>query len=546
MLEKRSESTGQRMERYLDILEVSQKQAYIFSSNKLKDNILRSSQIADVTSLDYLRTISEVGQVYFEEKNYVYAGGGHTILEFSTREAAVAFNRRLTFCVHKDYPGMELFVAIRPYDFELPPGDNLMNLTKELEKRKSKRRSAFHQGSFGIERINSASLEPELWRSEEEAQQKSRISEREKELDKLLIPQGYKAVSAFEELGTSKGNSSFIAVVHIDGNGMGKRVSEFYENHKENTWQQFRKDVREFSDGIDKAFKTAFAKMNEVVAQQIERGILKDLNLDTASGYFPIRRIISSGDDICFVAEGRIGIEAAVTFLNALAEENTNGKGYTACAGVALVHQKYPFFKAYELAEMLCSNAKKFGAELGEREKMRDGGSCISAIDWHIEQGEIQDSFEEIRSSYAMLDGGRMELRPLIVKAPEQVNAAEPFRQYRTMKKLLRFIKKTGDENIRGKLKKLRDYLKQGEKAANYYIEFQKLGDIALNTYQGIFEEVSAEGIGKGQGLERKIFLKTSDGCSRSTLFDAVEIMDTYIPFEDGGDECENKNDITI
>ena len=33
------------IERYLSIIEISQKQAYIFGSNKLRDNVTRSAQI---------------------------------------------------------------------------------------------------------------------------------------------------------------------------------------------------------------------------------------------------------------------------------------------------------------------------------------------------------------------------------------------------------------------------------------------------------------------------------------------------------------------
>ena len=41
-------------ERYLTILEVSQKQAYIFQSNELRSNVLNSADIAWITSGEYL------------------------------------------------------------------------------------------------------------------------------------------------------------------------------------------------------------------------------------------------------------------------------------------------------------------------------------------------------------------------------------------------------------------------------------------------------------------------------------------------------------
>ena len=43
------------MARYLTIIEVSQKQAYIFASNKLQDNIRRSSEIAVITGIPFMQ-----------------------------------------------------------------------------------------------------------------------------------------------------------------------------------------------------------------------------------------------------------------------------------------------------------------------------------------------------------------------------------------------------------------------------------------------------------------------------------------------------------
>lgn len=51
----------------------------------------------------------------------------------------------------------------------------------------------------------------------------------------------------------------------------------------------------------------------------------------------------------------------------------------SACAGVAIVHQSYPFYKAYEIAESLCSSAKKYNASLD-----KEGCANACAIDWHI------------------------------------------------------------------------------------------------------------------------------------------------------------------
>lgn len=98
--------------------------------------------------------------------------------------------------------------------------------------------------------------------------------------------------------------------------------------------------------------------MLDRIAQNLKNRKLTALKLQ--GNTFPVRKIILAGDDVCFVTEGRIGLEAAKIFIEQLGSKTNkqDHQGYTACAGVAIVHKKYPFYKAYETAEMLCSNAK--------------------------------------------------------------------------------------------------------------------------------------------------------------------------------------------
>ena len=58
-------------QKYLAILEVSQKQAFIFFSNKLKENVINSAIIAWVTSSFFFETITGDPAIYSEEKNLV-------------------------------------------------------------------------------------------------------------------------------------------------------------------------------------------------------------------------------------------------------------------------------------------------------------------------------------------------------------------------------------------------------------------------------------------------------------------------------------------
>lgn len=507
------------MERYLDILEVSQKQAFIFSSNRLRENVANSAAIAYVTDSAFF---GDIGAPYEESRNLVYSGGGHTVLQFDTKEQAADFNKAVTKAVIERFPSMEMFAKIIPYDEGKTPHENLTSLISALEVKKSERTASFRKGSYGIEKIDTDTRKPK--RSAESRTEFFATDETE---ERKYVPEGYKPVYEFGDLGGSKGDANFIAVVHIDGNGMGKRVNDFQEAYggagKE--WDSFAAELGKFSKAVDNDFMQAYSEMTKEVAKKIEDGTLSELSLIDKN--FPIRRIISSGDDICYVADGRIGIESARIFIEKLngMTNDADKTGYNACAGVAIVHAKYPFYRAYELAEELCSNAKAFGAGLSSE----DNGACVSSIDWHIEFGELGDDLSSIRSLYVNEDGKDLNMRPYIVSAPQKVCDLEQTRQYKKFKKVEAILMDKEKGYARSSIKNLRSVLRRTESDAKYYLTYHKIDDLAMISYQGTYKDTDTDGIGKGKGLEGRLFIKTADGKERSTLFDAIEMMDTFI-----------------
>lgn len=591
------------MDRYLTILEVSQKQKYIFSSNVLSENIYNSDTIARITSGKYIESVVNDVKLFQIKDNLVYAGGGHTIMVFPSEKQAKQVTAMVTEQVIRDYPDIELFAATIPYpDTEavnsdtqtgntgysdiksvnsdtqtgstgnpdrMKPADYIKELKQKLEYKKALRKASFHQGSFGIERMDPNTGKPvRVCSSNEKDSDTNEMRKNEKR--KFDVPEDYALATAFRNLGGSKGESAFIAVIHIDGNGMGKKIQDFADSFSD--WETYRTEMQEYSGQIAVDFMSAFKAMNREVAaflktETAEENLSLDLKFERKAKktdkiadkiadkktdikrYFPVRRIITEGDDVCFVTEGRIGIECARIFLENLPDT------CHACAGVALVHQKYPFYRAYELAEALCSNAKKFGASLSPE----DNGASVSAIDWHIEFGEIQDTLEDTRKMYLTdEDKNNLEMRPYIVKAPEKVNQKEPVRQYGNFRKLMKRILKSPEKDFyaSGALKELRSALKRGENAALYYLRYHNMEKLLVHGFQGIYQEMdyekleigsgkTSEGkllieaddekteIGSGKSLEGKLFIETLDGKKRSALFDAIEVMDTFLLVEE-------------
>ena len=520
------------MKKLLLIMEVSQKQAYIFKNKELKKNIDASYTIDEITSSGYFEKYFP--EYYNKEKNLVYSGGGHTILVFDNdveendntgkENQAVRFAKKLSKQIFCDYDGLEVFIKIMDCDEKAEPSENIQNLMQKLEEKKAIRRASFRQGTFGME-VSKGEAERvfDSEKKEKEAEQRKKDAEnrREKRIreEKKKIQEEetthYELVTQLEKLGGNKDDNNFIAVVHIDGNLMGKKVQENDKELRkildrisdpEKKLDMYREKKQEFSEKIDKLFKGAYSDMQDAVKKQIENGNLKDLSLEEVVNEekqinFPVRRIITAGDDICFVSEGRIGIECAVEYMKAL-WKRSKGEN-SACAGVAIVHQSYPFYKAYEIAESLCSSAKKYNASLD-----KEGCANACAIDWHIEYGEMYGGLDEIRKHYVDADGKSILARPYFVCGDEKYEGKAGNRTYANFKQTMEEMEyalhnKCEDEEdrmiARRKLKELRTYLKESEEAVDAYFKKSRLDQ----------------------------YLTKND-----KNFDVIEVMDTYIGFQ--------------
>ena len=585
------------MDKFLLKLEVSRKQDYIFSSKRLRDNAARSAEIDFVTGHSTRLTRRDffqeaAGNLYDRAENLVYCGGGHAVLQFEDEKRADEFARRVTKAVMERFPGMELFVKRFCFDENIL-GDarlaafrrkvcaaNLRELSRRLEEKKALRRDAVEQASFGVEKLNRRTFQPEPLES----------AWAESLEESVATPEGCAYPSRVEHL---CGEDNFIAVVHIDGNGMGTRVNAIYDKESESDWEGLRKELADFSETVDRDFKSAFLRTAEQVVAYLEKNPESLNHTPKArqgkdappSDALPIRPVILAGDDVCFVTMGSIGLECARLFLENLRNPGS-GERYYACAGVALVHQKYPFHKAYKLAEELCSNAKKFVAEIRKAEKEnnvrmeKEKGvpvHGVSAMDWHIEFGQLRGDLEEIRRAYdtedryRTADGRqkprRMELRPMVLLIGDETDAAKRdpdgetdaakradidsgvcgdmtggVRTYDYFKALCQAMRGEYGQTARGKIKDLRTAFKQGAVESRYFLRSQEVSHLLYQAFhakyrtdeerQEQFKKVSGdagENLFSGETASfRGEAFRDVNGVSRCLFFDAVEMIDHF------------------
>ena len=501
---------GVILNKVLMILEVSRKQDYIFSSRKLRENVARSSEIREVTESDYFR--KHARKLYNEDENLVYSGGGHTVLQFRDKASAAAFARSVSSAVIRQFPDMELYLKTIPFDETKTPGENLRCLTEALERKKALRTPSFRWLSFGVEAIDRETWQPEI-------PQPDRGTPREP----VSPPEGYRFPRDFRDL---TGDDNFIAVIHIDGNAMGKRVSSLLDAEASD-WDAACNRLRRFSEGVDSDYRAAFSETVETVLRT---------PMPENGQWLPIRPVILAGDDVCFVSAGSIGLECARIFLEHLTAKTNpeDHKPYSACAGVALVHLRYPFHMAYALSESLCSSAKRFSAAL-------DPESSVSAMDWHIEFGQLKNSLTEIRDDYITEDGQRLDLRPVAVTVPTGVKIdVDPARTYGFFRSMCTALRGEYGRIARGKLKELRVALKQGETETEFYLTDRKIRELLEHVFTSTYRsdderwERYREMLRTGVPITKEAFIALEgEDVKRSLFFDAIEMIDHFTPLEE-------------
>jgi len=369
-------------------------QQYVFGSNKLKDNLGASYIVEHI--YDYLENKSidnpkdiEIG----------YVGGGNALFFTTTEEKAKEIIKDYTTYLLYSFPGISLAVAIKPVFNNKNYSSEIKLLFELLAENKGKSIPINTISSHGITdicRFSSLSVENIIELYDKEKNQKSNelissvtitkrnyIEEVEKEGAKLLDLAGlsdyYTFTDEVDQLGLKKGEDSHIAVVHIDGNGFGKTFINL----------QSVAETKQLSEQVKEAVKKSFIDILQKYNENKEHlNSIVDIKRNKENKeVLPIRPIILGGDDVTFVCHGKLGIWFAEEYMESFNTYLVDGKfPFSSCAGVAIVKAKYPFYRAYELAEDLCDNAKK-------KNKKYDG----NWIDFQLAYSGLSNTLEEVR-----------------------------------------------------------------------------------------------------------------------------------------------------
>ena len=294
-------------------------------------------------------------------------------------------------------------------------------------------------------------------------------------------------------------DDSYVAVVHADGNGMGKRVKllndliDICGMDPRGAIQSIRTLSKALNETAVKSLeKTMDAILSEIQdpAHQEEGQSLVPKRKDGRE-CFPFRPVVFGGDDVTWVCAGPLGISAAHRYLVELEKqelptfsellvagglekgaaeqtirdfEQKNGalptKTPYACAGVAIVKTHYPFFQAYEISEQLAKSAKK-------RVLALQPNKAASAIDWHFTTTGLLGTLKEIRQrEYQTSDDKKLIARPYML---------DPKYSWRNWQNFTHLWNQFngGWFDMRNKIMALREALREGPTAVSQFQQLQ-------------------------------------------------------------------------
>ncbi len=204
------------------------------------------------------------------------------------------------------------------------------------------------------------------------------------------------------------GEESDIAIIHIDGNGLGQILMNLSAISREVDSHTSLSIYAIFSEQLKRATEAAAREATEKV-------LIEDCRQRTGKlgDIFAARPLVLGGDDLTLTIRADLSLKFCVAFVEAF-EHHTAGikkailksdrrlkdsrklSGFlperlTACGGVVFQKANQPFMMGYELAENLCHHAKE-----QSRQVAGQGQTIPSSLCFYQIQGAVTENYRQI------------------------------------------------------------------------------------------------------------------------------------------------------
>lgn len=481
----------------LTVVDTTGIQNYIFGTNNLQQNV-GASYLVDCATRKWVvealpfphnvRDLDDPAQPFTGQKietnnlaaEVIYAGGGNTAIIFASRDEAVAFAHRLTRRVLVEAPGLNIVLAHEDFDWQRDALGGERGCIKRAMDALADRKQDYPASSpilgLGVTAACAFTGLPAIDRDQDErlisAEVKAKMVAADaahQRLKNLADWGGYEIPKDFDDFGRTKGESSYIAVIHTDGNGMGKRIQQIrnqFPTAEQN--RDYVEEMRAFSLSVqraaDKALQSTVTRLVQAVRREKDGDYIgKNKEIKIRGNKLPLRPIVFGGDDVTFVCDGRLGLSLTAYYLEQFSQQRLADGELAHCrAGIAVVKTHYPFARAYTLADDLCRSAKAY---IKERQQTSFNEGGLTAMDWHFAVGGLTRDLTEVRNREYTVPAGELFMRPIRLTDPDK-----DWRSWDTFCNLTKSFQSDKQwADRRNKVKTLRDALHAGPEAVEHF-----------------------------------------------------------------------------
>jgi len=573
---------------HLVLIETSGNQNYIFSTNKLKENIGASELTYQAGTKWVLEAVAQVSDLKLWDSDrkklrenllnaslnkqidssndikveVIVATSGKAILLTRNHETAKKIIHEVTYRALREAPGLDICGVSREFEWETHRlGEVIREVYKKFQSVRSQRPSPnlrFLRLPV-VDECSTSGLPASLQVDTISQKHISSVSAaKQAQSEQALVrisslfkkdPPSIRSVKTIRELNTRfEEEVDWLSVIHADGNGLGE-IFLSLGNHVTNN-RNYVNSYKKFSIALDICTEKAFLEALNVFTTKS-----KVLNLDKNKQevIIPIIPLILGGDDLTVVCDGKFALEFTQLFLKAFEGETASGhhvdgiipeiaktalgvSRLSACAGVTIIKPHFPFSVAYELSEKLMKSAKVVKKKVVNSENNRS--HPCSALDFHILYDSSQVELERIRNKLEIKSGqekNQLHKRPYVVTSEAELQGAKclewaNFHQWTKLQKQTKALLAKDNEGRRqlpnSQMHELRSALFLGREVAD--ARYKLIRDRYLN------EEIITLA-----GSEDSLFqLEPDSGIYMTGLLDALDVSD-FLKIESEVDEQE-------
>lgn len=332
----------------------------------------------------------------------------------------------------------------------------------------------------------------------------------------------------FDSYVSQKGESSMLAVVHIDGNNMGLRIRELISGKED--YAEAVNEIRRISYTINDTYKKVLDDMISRF-EEIRKNASEKNRQDFSK--FWIMKVVEAGDDITYVCNASIAFATVEYFCSNISKYSMKmgtpdeyKYRFSACAGISYFNSHFPFNIAYDVAEECCESAK----DRAKEKIYRSGDADLVGnwVDFQFCRSVHARNLDRVRAEeYVAASGENLLRRPYYIYSEELSENSERFKEMKD--EMISYTRFCDD---------MKKYVLKDSNIPRSFVKDMRntypLGEDQMEILKAFLKSREKKGADENKReYPDEFYFTAADGKKTAVLYDALEVADYFRSFED-------------